>query len=312
MNWLKKLFVPHKHNDYKPHIFRETGVATLFAVIVFLFVVVVSGRVIINNTDLTALVLPNVLVDYTNENRATENYNKLTVNPLLEKAAQLKANDMAEKGYFAHKSPEGKSPWYFFEQAGYKYSYAGENLAVNFADSVDVSKAWMASSGHRANIMNGNFTEIGIATAEGMYQGRKTVFVVQMFGKPARKTTQTISPKEVVKKTEPEKVVSSDLSSKVLPQQVVLSESISTETAVENTKNYSNFWDKLIMSPKKTLSYAYLIVSIIIIIGLLSMLFTEIKKHHIRMIILALGLLIIIIGLLYIYKSLLFAPLLIV
>jgi hypothetical protein len=109
----------------------------------------------------------------------------LKVNPVLERAAQLKADDMAAKGYFAHNSPEGLTPWHWFKAAGYNFVYAGENLAVRFYDSVDVVRAWMDSPGHRANILNSHFTEIGIGIAEGTFEGRPTVFVVQMFGSPA-------------------------------------------------------------------------------------------------------------------------------
>jgi uncharacterized protein YkwD len=127
-----------------------------------------------------------VLVNLTNQNRAAANVAELTVNPLLEKAAQMKADDMAAKGYFAHNTPEGKTPWYWFDQAGYKYTYAGENLAVNFEESADVETAWMNSRGHFLNIMNPKYTEIGMATSTGLYKGRTAIFVVQMFGSPSR------------------------------------------------------------------------------------------------------------------------------
>lgn len=127
-----------------------------------------------------------VLVSMTNQNRVAANISELAVNPLLEKAAQMKADDMAAKGYFSHNTPDGKTPWHWFEQAGYKYIYAGENLAVNFENSEDVQTAWMNSKGHFLNIMNPKYTEIGIATSTGTYKGRTAVFVVQMFGTPMR------------------------------------------------------------------------------------------------------------------------------
>ncbi|HSE35616.1 MAG TPA: CAP domain-containing protein, partial [Candidatus Paceibacterota bacterium] len=70
--------------------------------------------------------------------------------------------------------------------AGYRFKYAGENLAVNFDDSVAVDRAWMASPSHRANLMSDRYTEIGIAMATGTYKGRQTVFIVQLFGTPAK------------------------------------------------------------------------------------------------------------------------------
>lgn len=127
-----------------------------------------------------------VLINLTNQNRAAANVSELKVSPLLEKAAQMKADDMAGKGYFAHNTPDGKTPWYWFGQAGYKYIYAGENLAVNFENSEDVETAWMNSRGHFLNIMNPKYTEIGIATSTGIYKNRTAVFVVQMFGTPVK------------------------------------------------------------------------------------------------------------------------------
>ncbi len=129
-------------------------------------------------------VYASVLVTLTNQNRAMANIAELKVNPLLERAAQMKADDMASKSYFAHNTPDGKTPWYWLDEAGYKYVFAGENLAVNFTESEDVERAWMNSRGHFLNIMNPRFTEIGIATSTGIYKDREAIFVVQMFGAP--------------------------------------------------------------------------------------------------------------------------------
>ena len=136
--------------------------------------------------DSLSAVYGSVLVALANNERSINNAGKLTVNATLERAAQMKADDMASKGYFAHNSPEGKTPWYWFEQAGYNYEYAGENLAVNFNDSDEVHTAWVKSRGHFLNIINPRYTEIGIATSTGMYKGREAVFVVQMFGTPQK------------------------------------------------------------------------------------------------------------------------------
>lgn len=134
--------------------------------------------------DSLSAIYASVLVNLTNQSRADQNVDELTVNPLLEKAAQMKADDMAEKGYFAHNTPEGLTPWYWFREASYDYRYAGENLAVNFVESNEVHKAWAASRGHWLNIINPKYEEIGIATSTGVYKGRQAIFVVQMFGTP--------------------------------------------------------------------------------------------------------------------------------
>ncbi len=322
-NLFKKYLIPHKENDYNPHLFKEATTAVLLILILTLFGVAVSSRMVIVSSDLTALVLPRVLVDYTNEGRAAQNYRQLAVNTTLEKAAQLKANDMAEKGYFAHKSPEGRTPWYWFGEAGYDFSYAGENLAVNFSDSVDVNTAWMNSPGHRANILNGNFSEIGIATAEGFYQGRRTTFVVQLFGRPAA-TTGAVSVKPTTKEVPPKIVVVIPISTSAS----VLSESVGSEVLSENgtselfisiekksaeisevgteSTQYSNILEKIAMSPTKTLSFAYMFIALLIIVGLISLFFVEIRNHKPRAVAVTVGLLIIIAGLFYIYKTIIF------
>ncbi len=162
----------------KKKIFSATFIL-FFITIVGLFSFIKSER--LYNL---ANVLSSTLIDLTNASRGEEKLSKLKGNDLLTRAAQLKADDMAEKGYFAHVSPDGSKPWYWIDQTGYQYKNAGENLAVNFVESEDVHNAWLESPTHRANIFRNNFSEIGIATAEGYYKGKKAIFVVQFFGEP--------------------------------------------------------------------------------------------------------------------------------
>jgi len=135
-------------------------------------------------SELLSAVVASILVDKTNDTRLALGQNTLQTNPILVEAAQLKADDMASKGYFAHNSPDGKTPWYWLNLADYKYKNAGENLAVNFTESSGVFNGWMNSPTHRANIIRSGFSEIGIATSTGMYKGREAIFVVQFFGEP--------------------------------------------------------------------------------------------------------------------------------
>ncbi len=154
-------------------------------------------------TNQFAAVVDSVLVDLTNVDRAAFNLGGLTVNEQLKAAAQAKANDMATKSYFAHTSPEGIDSWHWFKQAGYDFQSAGENLAVDFSDSADVEKAWMNSPTHRDNILNAKYTEIGIATAMGTYQGRPTTFVVTMFGSPRVASAAAPAPQKPTFATSP-------------------------------------------------------------------------------------------------------------
>ncbi len=134
--------------------------------------------------ELMTLVLPSALVGLSNSEREEAKIPLLEISPKLQKAAQLKANDMAKRGYFSHYTPEGNPPWYWLDQVEYDYRSAGENLAVNFTESADVDKAWMNSPKHRENILNKKYTEVGIATAKGFYKGEEATYVVQFFGKP--------------------------------------------------------------------------------------------------------------------------------
>ena len=184
MKTVKKYLIPSEENQYKPHLLRKASLAVIATLSVAIFALGVFQNTVFMKSDFLSAVISRVLVDLANENRVENNLNGLTSNPMLEEAARQKAEDMASKGYFAHNSPDGTTPWYWIKNAGYKFAYAGENLAVNFSDSEDVDKAWMNSPGHRANILHSKFTEIGIATARGEYKGKSTVFVVQMFGRP--------------------------------------------------------------------------------------------------------------------------------
>lgn len=189
-NTVKKYLIPHKDNDYKPHLLRERSVIVLASIALILFCTSLGSSYILNKTDFGAAVLPAVLVDMTNTQRLAEGGKILAVNPTLEAAALMKAKDMAENQYFAHTSPTGLTPWYWFTKAGYRFVYAGENLAVNFTESIDVKNAWVASPSHHANLISDKFDEVGIATYQGIYEGQPTTFVVQLFGKrPQAKIT---------------------------------------------------------------------------------------------------------------------------
>jgi hypothetical protein len=182
---LKKYLVPHEENDHKPHLLRAKSVAFVLVVAVVMESVFLFGTsYLAPNSRLFGIILTNALVDGTNASRSSNNVAPLTISPLLQVAAQDKANDMVANNYFAHTSPAGVTPWDWFEKVDYNFIYAGENLAVNFSDSQDVTNAWMNSPEHRANILNTNFTQIGMATATGTYEGHPAVYVVELFGTP--------------------------------------------------------------------------------------------------------------------------------
>jgi uncharacterized protein YkwD len=112
-----------------------------------------------------------------NNDRAANGLPALRANAQLSQLARNYAQDMIARGYFSHNNPEGLTPFDRLKRAGISYNYAGENLAVN-TSVASAEVALMNSSGHRANILSPNFTEVGIGVARN---ARGQVYVVQEF-----------------------------------------------------------------------------------------------------------------------------------
>ena len=325
----KQFFIPHKHNDYKPHFFREVSVISIVLVAVGLFAFSASTTLYIKNTDMTATVLPAVLVDLTNNARTSNSEKPLVRNEVLDNAAKLKAENMASLGYFAHTSPTGITPWHWFNQAGYSFVYAGENLAINFTESVDVQNAWLNSPTHKANILSSKFTEIGIATFDGVYQGRPTTYVVQMFGSPAFKATQaeakipsvTPTPKENPKPVTPSTTLASN--SSVKGEVIITEKNLETITETEEfiavrnvdegenvqaasahrSSRYSTWYERfLFMTPAYTNNIYQIFVWIVLGVLLLMTIF-EVSRKHKKNIIYGILLFVIMVCLIYINRA---------
>lgn len=122
------------------------------------------------------------IIRLTNEQRASNGLKYLVEDPRLDQSAAMKANDEITNNYWAHVSPSGVQPWYWFARVKYYYTYAGENLAMNFDTSDGVMMGWMNSLGHRANILNPNYEDIGVAHVCGMLLGKRTTLVVAHYG----------------------------------------------------------------------------------------------------------------------------------
>jgi hypothetical protein len=143
------------------------------------------------NQAYSSAVTPANVLELTNYSRQAYRLQPLHMNGQLSKAAQAKAEDMVKSQYFDHESPKGKTPWDFIKAENYNYLIAGENLAINYYNSEALENAWMNSPGHKANILNRDFEDIGIGVVQGTYNGVKAIFVVQMFG---TRTEQQITP----------------------------------------------------------------------------------------------------------------------
>jgi hypothetical protein len=188
MNLLERIrhfFIPRYSNNHKAKILHPSALS----LIVGLFLV---GQFLMN---FSALMMPSVLgfasnitpervIELTNQKRGEMGLPPLKMNNQLNEAAQRKAGDMFAFDYWAHNSPSGRDPWGFFREVGYRYVYAGENLARDFMNSESVVQAWMDSPTHRENLINEKYREIGLAVVNGTLNGVETTLVVQLFGTP--------------------------------------------------------------------------------------------------------------------------------
>lgn len=119
---------------------------------------------------------------WTNSARAKEGLFALTEHPTLDIVAEQKVADMFNRQYFEHNAPTGEGVADLVRGVGYAYIVVGENLALgDYENDERLVAAWMASPGHRANILHPRFSEIGIAVGKGIFEGRTTWLAVQTF-----------------------------------------------------------------------------------------------------------------------------------
>ena len=296
--WLKKHFIPHEGNNHRPHFLhgrnaRRMILSILVLELLFLLVPMLNFSNVINKLNLSAVVT-SVLTTLTNEERQSLQLSALEINPLLAEAARLKAEDMATKSYFAHTSPEGLTPWYWLGEVGYAYNYAGENLAINFTDSQDVTQAWMNSPSHRANIVMAGYTQIGTGVATGIYEGRETIFVAQFYGNPKVPVVANVAPvvpSEITPPPSTSNVEISEISEEPASPEPAQTSVLGTETATE-----PNLIEKLAVSPRHAANITLLIIAAFIILALLLNIFVKVNIQHPDLITNGLAVLVIVFG----------------
>ncbi len=181
-------FHPRRSNNHRPKLLHTSVIASL-TVVVFALAFVAQpikygmnsmGKVLGYASDINA----NEVISQINTQRQGQGEAPLKVNSSLNQAAFAKAENMFAQQYWAHVGPDGTEPWFFFKQANYQYSIAGENLARDFGNTTDMVQAWMASPTHKENILNGRYQETGVAVVNGTLLGTETTLVVQLFGTP--------------------------------------------------------------------------------------------------------------------------------
>jgi len=229
--FLHHLFIPHESNNYRAKFLHHK---TILNIILALFI---TQLVLHTAMDKYPQVLgiatsfsAQEMLLLTNQKRQEQGVKPLILSSTLSQAAVFKAKDMLAKNYWAHTSPDGTNPWYFFKQVDYDYLYAGENLARGFTTSSDVVTAWMASKTHKENMLSSNYHEVGYAVVEGKLLGEETVLVVELFGS----TPETFAGQN-------KKQTTAVLPQTSIPVQQDIIASIFTNSPIVNTSAASHF-----------------------------------------------------------------------
>jgi hypothetical protein len=276
MDLLKRwghFFVPRESNNFRARFLHNHSFG--FIICFFLiFQLILSSFLVIkpNVLGFAAQISPERIVELTNQERAKVGAPALTLNSSLTEAALRKAGDMFAFNYWAHNSPSGRDPWSFFTEVGYRYLYAGENLARDFANPEAVVAAWMASPTHRDNLLNPKYREIGVAVVDGTLEGVETTLVVQHFGTPVGEVAQA-PPKTIIPqaeaKTPVEEVETEEITLKPAEKEQPVAEV--TIPAVVPTMTQATAGEKQLISPF-SLTQA---VSLILLLTLLSLVLVD-------------------------------------
>ena len=122
------------------------------------------------------------LVALINAERTQRGLNAVSVSPLLMQEAEAHSQDMIDRNFVSHTNPDGQDPGDRLDSAGYDWLTYGENIGAGQTTAQDMLDGWMNSSGHRANLLNANFTEIGVGYVTG---GRYGHYWTAVLARPA-------------------------------------------------------------------------------------------------------------------------------
>jgi hypothetical protein len=288
---LRHWFLPHAHNDHRPHLIRAHGLAVVALLILGVQTTAYAlrppaikqaqhGHVLSYASNIT----PVDLLGQTNQQRTAAGLPALRLDAHLNSSATMKALDMFSENYWAHVSPSGVQPWYWFGKAGYAYSYAGENLAMNFDTTSGVMDGWMNSPGHRANILDKNYVDVGFAVQNGILLGQETTLVVAHYGSPGVTTVAAPAPPATTPKpavraaaapqptpavsVEPTPTLTPSPSPALTPSQKPVAASAlgSASPSAPATKDYSLFMP---LSLSRTLNWATIVTLLLLLVLLI-------------------------------------------
>src|SRR3989338_10008056 len=176
---IRNFFLPHPKTHQKAHLLSWKAILIYLLLFTSLrFGIGEYAKLQPGVLGVTSNIGQKEVISLTNAQRVAHGLSEVRENEMLDKAAEAKAKNMFAEDYWAHYSPSGKDPWGFIQRAGYKFLYAGENLAKNFSNPEDVVNAWMASPTHRDNLLNSRYKNVGMAVLEGELNGQRTILVV--------------------------------------------------------------------------------------------------------------------------------------
>lgn len=267
MQKLIHFFIPRESNNHKAKVLHPSSLILItFLLVILQFGIKLIPKIHPSILGYASSISANEIVRLTNEKRAEVGLSQLKLNNYLSIAAQNKGNDMLAKDYWAHVAPDGTQPWKFFNDVGYKYRYAGENLARDFMDADSTVKAWMASPTHKENILNPKYKEIGIGVVEGDLAGLDTTIVVQFFGSTSDNVVLQPEPKVLEATTiqQPEVLISPFNVTKTISMAIVILLII-----VFITDSYMVFRKKITRITGRTFAHVVFLSLILVIIILL-------------------------------------------
>ncbi len=198
-NRCKDLLIPTPRNNYRALLLKAESLSIFIVILIstnLIYPLLPFAKQIQAEVD------SNSIVYLHNRERAKYNLPSLILDSKLIKSALSKAHAMMESNCWSHYCPDNTSPWKYFQEAGYEYQVAGENLAEGFYDNQTMMKAWMNSKTHKENVIKPEFTEMGVGVLSGTFQDKSdNSLVVVHFGKPI--TENIVSPESQMSSTEP-------------------------------------------------------------------------------------------------------------
>lgn len=287
---LRNLFIPHYGNHFQPHLLHHKRV-WFYGVFFILLKVIVVGAVLLAPerawlSDDALARQTDLIVILTNKMRVNKKLPTLAPSVLLNQSANLKATDMATEKYFSHTDKQGRGLSYYLNQVGYKYAYAGENLAVGFADASGIVSAWAQSPSHLSNLIDKDFDEFGFSIVSGQYQNTPATFVVGHFGSPiitADNSAATLAINET-KLSEAKTAVAG----------VKILERTATQSLLDRYFTARDVFSDWFYGIFEFSRFIYLIAFVVFAVVLTATIFIEIKHQYPHLIINGLGILILI------------------